>query len=166
MMNLVLYKIVVNLGIIEVNKILDTIGRSHFELVETNWCECGDFNSVWGEEERKGRTTFVFNEDASQFINFIDDSKIVNFPLHERIFTWSRLDGSSKSILYRFVLLLEWCNMWPDSVKHVLIRRFLDHRLIMLSVAESKWGPHPFQMLKCWSKFPSYHEFVEEQWHG
>jgi hypothetical protein len=34
----------------------------------------------------------------------------------------------------------------------------------MLITEEANWGPRPLQMLKCWSEFPGYGDFVREKW--
>jgi hypothetical protein len=34
----------------------------------------------------------------------------------------------------------------------------------MLYVDDVNWGPRPFRMLKCWSDFPGYGDFVREKW--
>jgi hypothetical protein len=34
----------------------------------------------------------------------------------------------------------------------------------MLYVDDVNWGPRPFRMLKCWSDFPGYGDFVHEKW--
>jgi len=34
----------------------------------------------------------------------------------------------------------------------------------MLYVDDANWGPRPLRMLKCWSEYPGYGDFVREKW--
>ncbi|MCH80340.1 cysteine-rich receptor-like protein kinase [Trifolium medium] len=129
-----------------------------------NWCVCGDFNSIRDEEERKGRGSYVRQEDVNLFNSFIEHAELVDLPLCGRSFTWCRGDGVSMSRLDRFLLSEEWCQLWPNCLQIALARGLFDHCPIMLSINEENWGPKPFGMLKCWSEMPGYNAFVKEKW--
>lgn len=43
-------------------------------------------------------------------------------------------------------------------------RGLSDHVPLMLITEEANWGPRPLRMLKCWSKFLGYGDFVREKW--
>jgi len=127
-------------------------------------CACGDFNSVRGRDEKKGRGTTFRQVDADLFNNFIDNSSLIDLPICGRLFTWYRGDGVSMSRLDRYLLSEKWCDVWPNCI-HVACQRGLsDHVPLLLYVDEANWGPLPLHMLKCWADFAGYDDFVQEQW--
>jgi len=60
----------------------------------------------------------------------------------------------------RFLLSEEWCSRWPNCLQVTFMRGLSDHCPLVLSVDEQNWGPRPMRMLKCWSDFPGYQQFV------
>jgi exonuclease III len=84
---------------------------------DVNVCVCGDFNSVRGEDERKGRCTVYRQADASAFNDFIDSSYLIDLPICGRLFTWYKGDGVSMSRLDRFLLSEKWSETWPNSTQ-------------------------------------------------
>jgi len=68
------------------------------------------------------------------------------------------------SRLDRFLLSEKWCAAWPNSIQVAYPRGLSDHVPLMLHVDDANWGPRPLQMLKCWSDYPSYEDFVHEKW--
>jgi exonuclease III len=131
---------------------------------DVNVCVCGDFNSVRGEDERKGRCTVYRQADASAFNDFIDSCYLIDLPICGRLFTWYKGDGVSMSRLDRFLLSEKWSETWPNSTQIAYQRGLSDHVPLMLVNEEVNWGPRPFRMLKCWSEFPGYSDFVREKW--
>jgi len=127
-------------------------------------CVCGDFNSVRCVEERKGRGTVFRQTEADYFNKFIIDSLLVDLPICGHLFTWYKGDGVSMSRLDRFLLSDKWCQKWPNCI-HVASRRGLsDHVLLTLYMNDANWGPRSLQMLKCWSEYHGYGDFVREKW--
>jgi len=127
-------------------------------------CLCGDFNSIRDIEERKGRSTVFKQVDTYIFNKFIPDSFLIDLPICGRLFTWYRGDGVSMSRLDRFLLSEKWCAVWPNSIQVAYQRGLSDHVPLMLHIDEANWGPRPLRMLKCWSDYPGYANFVREQW--
>jgi exonuclease III len=127
-------------------------------------CVCGDFNSVCGREERKGRGVVFRQADADYFNKFIVDGLLIDLPITGCLFTWFKGDGVSMSRLDRFLISNKWCQKWPNCIQLALQKGLSDHVPLMLYVDDVNWGPRPFRMLKCWSDFPGYREFVREKW--
>jgi len=127
-------------------------------------CVCGDFNSIRSRDERKGRGMVFKQVEADIFIKFIDDSLLIDFPLCVRLYTWYRGDGVSMSRLDHFLLSDNWCEAWPNCFQVAYQRGLSDHVPLMLHVDDANWGPRPLRMLKCWSEYPGYSNFVREQW--
>lgn len=55
-------------------------------------------------------------DDYAHFNEFIDDCVLIDLPLCGRKFTWFKGDGRSMSRLDRFLLLEEWCLLWPNCI--------------------------------------------------
>jgi hypothetical protein len=68
------------------------------------------------------------------------------------------------SRLDRFLLSNKWCEKWLNYVQVAYQRGLSDHVPIMLYVDDVNWGPRPLRMLKCWSDYPGYAEFVCAKW--
>jgi hypothetical protein len=131
---------------------------------DANLCLCGDFNSVRSIEERRGRGSSFRQHDSDIFNKFIDEGSLVDMPICGRVFTWYRGDGFSMSRLDRFLLSINWCNVWPNCIQMANQRGLSDHVPMILYVSEDNWGPRPFRMLKCWTDLPGYEQFVTEKW--
>jgi len=125
---------------------------------------CGDFNSVYGADERKGRGGVFRQAEADVFNSFIADSLLIDLPICGRLFTWYKGDGVSMSRLDRFLLSNKWCEKWPNCTQIAYQRGLSDHVPVMLYVDDTNWGPRPLRMLKCWSDYPGYTDFVREKW--
>lgn len=124
----------------------------------------GDFNSVRGIEERKGRRGVFRQGDADAFNTFIHDSLLIDLPICGQLFTWYKEDGVSMSRLDMFLLSNKWCEKWPNCLQIAYQRSLFDHVPILLHVDDANWGPRPLRLLKCWFDYPGYEDFVREKW--
>jgi len=89
-----------------------------------------------------------------------------DLPIYGRLFTWYRGDGYSMSRLDRFLLSVNWCSVWPNSIQVANQQGLSDHVPLVLSVDEANRGPRPLHMLKCWADFPGYAQFVRDKWNS
>jgi hypothetical protein len=85
-------------------------------------------------------------------------------PICGRLFTWHKGDGVSMSRLDRFFLSDKWCQKWPNCIQVAYLRGLSDHALLLLYVDDANWGPRLVRMLKCWSEYQGYGDFVREKW--
>jgi len=127
-------------------------------------CVRGDFNSVRNVDERRGRGSVFRQVEADVFNDFIDGSLLIDLPFCGRIFTWYRGDGVSMSRLDRFLLSDKWCEKWPNSIQVAYQRGLSDHVPLLLQTDDVNWAPRPLRMLKCWSEYSGYGDFVREKW--
>jgi hypothetical protein len=127
-------------------------------------CVCGDFNSVRNADERKGRGRVFRQVDVDVFNTIIHDSLLIDLPICSRLFTWYKGDGVSMSRLDRLLLSNKWCEKWPNGFQIAYQRGLYDHVPLMLHVDDANWGPRPLRMLKCWSDYLGYADFVREKW--
>jgi len=51
-----------------------------------------------------------------------------------------------------------------DCIQVAYQRGLYDHIPLLLNVDDANWGPRPLQMLKCWSDYLGYEDFVREIW--
>jgi exonuclease III len=130
---------------------------------DANICVCGDFNSVRMAEERRGRNLIFRQVDADIFNNFIDGCFLLDLPICGRLYTWYRGDGISMSRIDRFLVSAKWCESWPNCIQVAHQRGLSDHVPLVLYVDESNWGPRPLRLMKCWSEYVGYGEFVREK---
>lgn len=135
-------------------------------LIGTNFCVCGDFNTIRSMEERRSVGTVSNHAGTASFNMFIDMNQLIDLPLRGHCFTWFRGDGKSMSRLDRFLLSEDWCISWPNCFQLASQRGLSDHCPIQLCSDEENWGPRPLRMLKCWETFTGYKEFVREKWCG
>jgi hypothetical protein len=133
-------------------------------FVGQNVCVCGNFNVVWGVEERRSVDYVPCLAGASYFNRFIANNVLVDHPLIGGQFTWYRGDGHSMSRLGGLLLSENWCLQWPNYLQLGQLCGLSDHCVIVLSVDEQKCGPRPFRMLKCWANVPTYKNFVSSKW--
>jgi len=89
---------------------------------------------------------------------------LIDLPICGRLFTWYRSDGITMRRLDRFLFSEKWCERWPNGIQVAHQRGLYDHVSLVLHANESNRGPRPLQMLKCWSEYPGYAEFVREIW--
>jgi len=130
---------------------------------DANVCVSRDFNSVRLEEERRGRNMIFRQLDAYNFNNFIDGSFLIDLPIYGRLYTWYRGDSISMSRIDRLMVSTKWCESWPNCIQVAHQRSLSDYVPLVLYVDETNWGPRPLRLMKCWSEYDGYAEFVREK---
>lgn len=65
----------------------------------------GDLNEIREVSKRKWGSGFVRRDEIKEFEEFISEAASIDLLLHGIRFTWSRLGGSIKSKLNRFLIL-------------------------------------------------------------
>ncbi|KAL8515928.1 hypothetical protein ACS0TY_014579 [Phlomoides rotata] len=108
-------------------------------------CIAGNFNSIRRESERNGRRSSSCKRDITAFDEFIRNTGVVDLPLHRRLYTWYKPDGSCRSRIDRILVNSLWMSQWPNVVQKGLRRSISDHFPILLEVMEfviSKWGSY------------------------
>ena len=129
------------------------------------WCCCGDFNIVRSIRERKCVRGFSSQKrEIREYNEFIDKNVLVELPIVGKKFTWYKSDGSAKSRLDRFLVSLEWLQMWPMSKQYVQPREVSDHCAVVAKSWVKDWGHKPFKTIDAWlSKF-GFKDLVKGKW--
>ncbi|KAL4272884.1 hypothetical protein GQ457_13G009590 [Hibiscus cannabinus] len=122
-------------------------------------------NSV---ERREGWGSLRRSGVCSRFNEFLFYSVLVDLGFVGPQFTWRR--GSLFQRLDRCLGNMAWCNSFPDSAVHHLLRLGSDHRPIMLdsvykTVTE---GIRPFRYIVAWNDHHEFPNFLKSVWtnHG
>ncbi|CAI8609797.1 unnamed protein product [Vicia faba] len=76
------------------------------------WIIGGDFNSIKNRSERKGRVEIESNNEMKSFVEFIEESMLVDIPCKGKKFSWYSGDGKSMSRIDRFLLSDNIVNSW------------------------------------------------------
>lgn len=88
-------------------------------LEPCEWIIGRDFNCIRSLEERKGKNRVYNSKDMEEFNDFIEGIKSGDVPAAGNKFSWSILDGLSKSKIDRILLTEDICERW--KVKNQLI---------------------------------------------
>ncbi|GKV46286.1 hypothetical protein SLEP1_g53278 [Rubroshorea leprosula] len=126
------------------------------------WLLARDFNAVRNVAERKGRLGAT--QDMGDFNQFVEECGFIDVRLRNRKFTWYRPDGSSMSLLDRFLLSTEMSLLDREWVQVGIRRSISDHCALILTSRNIDWGPKPFRVLDAWQQHPDFKGFVEDKW--
>ncbi|KAA0057564.1 Transposon TX1 uncharacterized [Cucumis melo var. makuwa] len=86
-----------------------------------------------------------------KFKRFIRESKLLEIPLSNGKFTWSREGRSvSRSLLDRFLVTADWDESFADTRASRKERLTSDHCPILLEAGAFEWGPSPFRFCNSW----------------
>lgn len=66
------------------------------------------------------------------FDDFISGSKLIDLPLHERKFTWSKMGVAMMSQFDKFLINEKRLRMWPASTQWALDKKIFDYCHIFL----------------------------------
>lgn len=129
------------------------------------WCIGGDFNEVLYLEERNWavRTT----TGMELFCEFVDSNDLINLPITGARYTWSNFQNQpSLSKLDRFLISVEWDDLFSPSSVHALPRLGSDHMPIMPKGRETlTWHGHlPFKFQNMWLLHPGFVDQVKFWW--
>lgn len=109
------------------------------------WIFLGDFNCVRNPNERKNSEFCSLS--ATDFNNFIMKADLSEYRMGGSIFTYHSKVGNKCSKIDRVLVGHEFTNQWPMASLTALPKRYSDHRPIILSCVDIKFGPKPFRFL-------------------
>ncbi|XP_038904301.1 uncharacterized protein LOC120090656 [Benincasa hispida] len=119
------------------------------EKFDDPWCIGENFNSIRRRHERfpVGRAT----RDMNNFNKFIRLNNLLEFPLSNGQFTWSREgDVASKSLLDHFLVSSTWEDVFDNSRVARQARTMSDHFPLTLEAGAFEWGPSSFRFCNSW----------------
>ncbi|OWM74604.1 hypothetical protein CDL15_Pgr005184 [Punica granatum] len=128
------------------------------------WCLIGDFNEVLVPEERinAGRSLSTSSTGMRALSRFVETCNLIEFPLHGQKFIWS--NSTCMSRIDRAFANPHWFSIFPSINLSGFCHGLSDHCPILLSCAETNWGPRPFRVLDCWWYSPNFFKLVTDFW--
>lgn len=97
-----------------------------------------------------------------KFNNFIIKTKLLEIPLSNGKFTWSREGGAnSRSLLDRLLISSKWDDIFANSRVSRLVRILFDHFPILLEADLFEWGPPPFRFCNSWIEIKDCCRIIE-----
>lgn len=113
------------------------------------WCVGGDFNVTrWIGDRSSGRR---ISKAMRVFNSVIETLEIVEIPLYNGRFTWSKMGNDSvHSLIDRFFVSVDWASLFNNSRVYRAERITSDHFPIFLDAGDSTWGPCSFRYFNTW----------------
>ncbi|XP_050221486.2 uncharacterized protein LOC126671737 [Mercurialis annua] len=120
-----------------------------------------DFNETMTPEERWNGSDYTASMLALR--DFVNNSELLNLPLHGRLFTWQ--NSVSKSRIDRCLVSAIAGTLWPDMSLIALLNGQSDHISICFRSANGfDWGPKPFRSVDAWWDHSEFADFVKNSW--
>lgn len=91
-----------------------------------------------------GRTRNLRGGEFIEFSAFIDLMELVDLPTVGENFTWSSVNGWSRSRIDRFMLFEELVDCWKVGCQEIRPKDISDHSLVWLKCKMKNWGRKPF----------------------
>jgi exonuclease III len=126
------------------------------------WCIGGDFNAARFPSERSGEGS---RPAMREFSDFISELGLMDFPLAEGAFTWSRtFDPPVWSRIDRFLVSPDLEARFSVSSQKRLLRLYSDHFPILLDCGDFSRGNRSFKIENMWLKAEGFVGKVKQWW--
>jgi len=126
------------------------------------WCIGGDFSVARFPSERSGEGC---RSAMRVFSDFFSEHGLVDFPLAEGAFTWSRsFDPPIWFRIDRFLVSPDWEARFPVSSQKRLPCLYSDHFSILLDCCDISRGSRPFKFENMWLKAEGFVGKVKQWW--
>jgi hypothetical protein len=126
------------------------------------WCIGGDFSVARFPSERSGEGC---RSAMRVFSDFFSEHGLVDFPLAEGAFTWSRsFDPPIWFRIDRFLVSPDWEARFPVSSQKRLPCLYSDHFPILLDCCDISRGSRPFKFENMWLKAEGFVGKVKQWW--
>lgn len=129
-----------------------------------DWIIGGDFNSVKKRSERVGRSVGSNFSEIKDFLDFIDNSSLVDVSCKGKKFSWFIGDGISKSRIDRFLVSDNVVSSWGVVGQFIGSRDVSDHCPIWLEVDKTDWGSKSFKFNNEWFSHLDFLPFMKKEW--
>ncbi|XP_022041207.1 uncharacterized protein LOC110943781 [Helianthus annuus] len=135
--------------------------RGWKNLLQGLWLFMGDFNDVRSPTERRNSEFVSVNADF--FNQFIESAVLFEYNMGGRQFTYRSDNGQKMSKLDRFLVSMDFRDIWPDAAVIALNNVASDHCPVVLSTIPCNFGPIPTRIFNSWLELPGFVEFVHQQ---
>ncbi|XP_071708917.1 uncharacterized protein [Rutidosis leptorrhynchoides] len=130
--------------------------------VDSAWLPCGDFNEVRYSSDRKNSQ--FHRGRAKRFNEFIGRNNLIDIAISGRKFTRISDDGLKFSKLDRFLVNVEFINLWEDLSAIALDRNLSDHCPLVLHDKLIDYGPKPFKVFDEWLNCEEIDKVIRDAW--
>ncbi|XP_019258106.1 PREDICTED: uncharacterized protein LOC109236386 [Nicotiana attenuata] len=130
--------------------------------VKEPWLLMGDFNSIFGDEDRmQGRD--VLDSETKDFREVVEECNLAELPTIGRSYTWTNSHVFSR--IDRALVNDKWILNMPSRQVHVMNPGFSYHSpLGMETSVESDNKRRPFKFYNCMVDHPDFRHIVESNW--
>ncbi|XP_071727431.1 uncharacterized protein [Rutidosis leptorrhynchoides] len=129
---------------------------------DVSWVLCGDFNEV-RHESKRFNCEFIGSR-AKRFNEFIGRNQLLDVPLGGRRFTHISNDGVKMSKIDRFLISVNFSQLWVDLSATAMDRDRSDHCPIILQDKVIDFGPKPFKIFDDWLYMDGVNSVIEQAW--
>jgi exonuclease III len=132
------------------------------------WCVMGDFNDILSNEDKRGRVDHP-SWRIQGFREAVQDSGLIDMPLHGYSYTWLRSRGEHDVVeerLDRAMATQSWLDLFPNSQLFNTVADRSDHSPIILKLLEQENNSYrrPFRFENAWLEEERLHEVVTTAW--
>jgi hypothetical protein len=131
------------------------------------WCFFGDFKSILGAHEHRGRHCPA-RPPIEDFQRWTDSNDLVHLPTRGASFTWSNRRGGrhhTERRLDRVVCNHKWLDLCTSVSCHTLIKNISDHFPLLLVFKTNSVGfASSFKFLKVWSLHDDCKNVIQSCW--
>ncbi|KAK1286427.1 hypothetical protein QJS10_CPB20g00857 [Acorus calamus] len=126
----------------------------------------GDFNTLLGQEDRRGGAPFRMTSDVLAFRQWVNENHLQTIEQKGQTFTLcNNRHGSARTweAIDRAFVTHSWMVEYPSAIAQVLLRRASDHSPIILnSDIQPPVGRKPFRFERIWFEYPDLPNVVEK----
>ncbi|XP_074289369.1 uncharacterized protein LOC141614523 [Silene latifolia] len=130
------------------------------------WSICGDFNSLLNFNERIG-SEVSWNE-ICEFRHCVDYCEVTDIQAHGSFFTWNNKQDPTTRVfsrLDRFLVNLEWMELYPNSYAYFMNEGTFDHcPCIFYRTIDQPTRKPGFRYFNMWSLDLSFKTIVQHEW--
>ncbi|CAI8601773.1 unnamed protein product [Vicia faba] len=127
------------------------------------WVLWGYFNASKSLEERWGRSGDIRTLEMEDFCSFIDLMELIDVPMLENKHTLINSNGSTSSMLDRFLMSEGLIQKWNIAARTSGNRDISDHRPVWILSTNLNWGPKPFKVFRTWYDHPEFMAFGKKE---
>ena len=107
----------------------------------------------------------TFLADMRAFSDWINSPALKDLQLIGASFTWCNHQSNPSMLrLDRFLVSVDWLDMFPHACQLVLPKPISDHYQIIIDSNMERWGPTPFRFELMWLEESKFSGLVRDWW--
>ncbi|KAK8556717.1 hypothetical protein V6N12_003112 [Hibiscus sabdariffa] len=134
---------------------------------DSKWCVIGDLNIVANQEEKLGGA-LIDQNSIKWYLDFLDNTNLLEIPMKEGSFTWSNRRSEEDVILEkldRALATVEWSTFFDRAIVLVEVAIASDHcPLVLCTDGLNRRGKREFKFESKWLSEEDCDNTVKEGW--